>query len=92
MYSVCAGPPSSVYLMFAEFSLVQTEHTVVECTAIGGQSPELFNLTLWRLAQGSGDHLTYTTSLGSYGTYTCDVGGVQNASVLQERGKHHHIF
>ena len=89
------GPPSSVYLIFEESVLMQTESTIVECTAIGGESPEIFNLTLWRngelLAQVSGDHLTYTTSSGSYGTYTCDVDGVQNSSVLQERGKHNTI-
>ena len=77
--------------MLEESTLIQTESTIVECTAIGGEPPELFNLTLWRndelLAQVSGDHLTYTTSPGSYGTYTCDVDGVQNSSVLQEQGK-----
>ena len=82
--------------MFEESIFIQAESTIVECTAIGGESTELFNLTLWRndelLAQVSGDHLTYTTSPGSYGTYTCDVDGVQNSSVLQEQGKHHHIF
>ena len=79
-------------LTFAE-SL--TEPDTVQCTAIGGESPELFNLTLWRndevLAQVSGDHLTYTTSPGLYGTYTCGVDGVQNSSVLQERGKYQKV-
>ena len=86
------GDPSHVNLMFEESTLILTESTIVECTAIGGKSPELFNLTLWRndelLAQVNGDHLTYTTSPGLYGTYICDVDGVQNSSVLQEQGKH----
>ena len=84
---IIIGEPSYVNLAFEESTLI---HTIVECTAIDGESPELFNLTLWRngelLAQVSGDHLTYTTSPGSYGTYTCGVDGVQNSSVLQERG------
>ena len=84
---IIIGEPSYVNLAFEESTLI---HTIVECTAIDGESPELFNLTFWRndvlLAQVSGDHLTYTTSPGSYGTYTCDVDGVQNSSVLQERG------
>ena len=79
-----------MYLRFAESTLIQTQSTTMECIAIGGASPELFNLTLWRndvlLAQVSGDHLTYTTSPGLYGTYTCDVDGVQNSSVFQEQG------
>ena len=86
---IIIGEPSYVNLAFEESILI---HTTVECTAIGGESPELFNLTLWRndelLAQINGDCLTYTTSPGSYGTYTCNVDGVQNSSVLQERGKH----
>ena len=79
-------------LVFEETTLIHPAFTIVQCTAIDGESPELFNLTLWRndelLAQVSGDHLTYTTSPGLYGTYTCGVNGVQNSSVLQERGKH----
>ena len=92
MHTPGIGDPSHVNLMFEESTLIHPAFTTVQCTAIGGESPELFNLTLWRndelLAQVSEDHLTYTTSPGSYGTYTCGVDGVQNSSVLQERGKH----
>ena len=91
MHTHTLGESSYVNLVFEETTLIHPAFTIVQCTAIGGESPELFNLTLWRngelLAQVSGDHLTYTTSPGSYGTYTCDVDGVQNSSVLQERGK-----
>ena len=73
----------TVTLEFAETSLTALESTTVECTAVGGQSPELFNLTLWRgdqlLAQVSADHLTYTTHPQSYGTYTCAVDQLQNS-------------
>lgn len=81
------GTPSSVHLNFIK-STVET--TTVECTAIGGESVELFNLTLWRndqlLAQVNGDYLSYATRPQSYGQYTCAVDGLQDSSILQERG------
>ena len=80
-----------MYLQFEESVLTELESTIVQCTAVGGESPELFNLTLWRnhqlLAQVNGSYLNYTTTLHSYGTYTCAVGDTQNTSVLQEKGE-----
>ena len=86
------GPPSSVLLHFQQPSLPQGESTVVECTAVGGEPREAFNLTLWRnnelLTSVNGECLTYTTQSHLYGTYTCAVGNIQNSSILQERGVH----
>ena len=84
------GPPSSVLLHFQQSSLTLGESTVVECTAVGGEPREAFNLTLWRnnefLTGVNGDRLSYSTEHNPFGTYRCAVGNIQNSSVMLERG------
>ena len=80
-----------MYLQFEESILTELESTIVQCTAVGGESPELFNLTLWRnhqlLAQVNGSYTTTPHTYGTY-TYTCAVGDIQNTSILRIiRGK-----
>ena len=88
------APPPSVHLTFAQSSLTQLESNSVNCSAIGLESSEPFNLTLWRndqlLAQVSGDYLSYRTPPHSYGTYTCVVDGLQDSAVLQEKGTYNY--
>ena len=78
--------PLSVELRIAASNLTQLESTTVECN-VSGAVP---SLTLRRngqlLTQVNEDHLTFTTSPQSYGTYTCAAGGLQSSAILQEQG------
>ena len=82
-------PPSGVSLHSEE---VGGGVSTVECIAVGGEPPDVFNLTLWRngqlLAHTNGDHLSYRTRPhADYGNYTCRVGDLHNTSLLAERGE-----
>lgn len=67
------------------------ETTTVECTAVGGEGAEAFNLTLWwngeLLASTNGRHLSRVTTPYQYGAYRCNVDSVQNTFILKEKGE-----
>ena len=88
-----AGPPSSVVLHFGEPILTGFETTTVECTAVGGEPVEAYNLTLWRngelLAHVIGSHLSHMTTPYQYGAYRCSVDNIHETAILMERGEGH---
>ena len=78
-------------LHFGEPILTGYETTTVECTAVGGEPVEAYNLTLWRneelLAHVNGSHLSHMTTPYQYGAYRCSVDSIHEIAILMERGE-----
>ena len=78
-------------LHFGEPILTGFETTAVECSAVGGEPVEAYNLTLWRngelLAHVNGSHLSHMTTPYQYGAYRCSVDSIHETAILMERGE-----